>query len=165
VAAASTAWASRSPIPTSPTTSSGASSGVTSDALFTNGKNFFHIDFADGRKRLYYPWDLDAVFGGNAGSIYPNGGDTGYQTILGRPEFRSQYNSLILALTDPDTGPLSESNVHAFVDAIEPRLTDALVEDPNTDIDDPADVFDSLRKKTAERIAKVRDEAIADGTP
>jgi spore coat protein CotH len=140
----------------------GAVDAVTgnSDALFTNGKNFFHVDFADGRKRLYYPWDLDAVFGGNAGSIYPNGGDTGYQTILSRPGFRSQYNSLILGLTDPN-GPLSEANIQAFLDTVEPQLSQALAEDPNADFD-PEDVFESLRRKVSERIAKVRAEAAAD---
>lgn len=40
------------------------------DALFSHGKNYFFADFANGGKRRYFPWDLDAVFGGGNVNIY-----------------------------------------------------------------------------------------------
>jgi hypothetical protein len=107
-----------------------------SDALFTHGKNFKFVDFADAAgRRLYYPWDLDAVFRGADGNIYGSASgrkfsQSPYQSvILNHPAFRSQYNQILLGLVNA-SGPLAESKVHAFLDAAAAAVQPALNEDP-----------------------------------
>ena len=93
------------------------------DALFNHSKNYSFVDFADGRKRRYYPWDLDAVFRSTTAGIYGRLSSRGKLTqqpfelaILNHPTFREQYNAILISLTDP-SGPLAEANLHAFLDA------------------------------------------------
>ena len=76
------------------------------------------------------------------------------------PSFRATYNSIMLGMTDPATGPLSEANLHAFLNAVEPALTQALAEDPYQPIDAAAH-FASLRSWVSQRIAIVRALATA----
>ncbi|MCH8316047.1 MAG: CotH kinase family protein [Planctomycetes bacterium] len=125
-----------------------------SDAIFSHGKNFYFADFLSGLTRQYYPWDLDSTLGGGAidYDIYQTGSAYG-SIMLGVPEFRAQYSQI---LNDLICGPLSASSLVAFVDAIEPVLTEALANDPNNQIDGSiADHFDSLRNWLSDRVANV----------
>jgi hypothetical protein len=125
------------------------------DAIFSHGKNFTYADFASGRKRMYFPWDLDAVLGGNANSFYVT--SSGYGSLmLGIPQYRQLYSQI---MNDLLCGPLSEANVVAFIDAIEPVLTPHLAQDPNSEIDGSiADFFDNRRAWMVNRIANVRSQ-------
>lgn len=134
------------------------------DALFTHGKNFRHVDFDPSlaRPRLYYPWDLDGAITNVDAHIYGRQSgknrltQTAYEdVILNHPSFRAAYNSIMLGMTDPATGPLSEANLYAFLDAVEPGLTQALAEDPYQPIDAAAH-FAYLRAWVSQRIAIVR---------
>ena len=75
--------------------------------------------------------------------------------ILNHPDFRAQSNSILLRMTDPAAGPLSEANLHAFLNSIEPALTAPLAEDPYQPID-AASHFASLRQWVSDRISIVR---------
>jgi spore coat protein CotH len=138
------------------------------DALFTHGKNFRHVDFDTSlaRLRLYYPWDLDGAITNIDAHIYGRRQgnrltQTAYEdVILNHPVFRAQYNDIMLDMTDPATGPLSEANLHAFLNAVEPGLTQALAEDPYQPID-AASHFASLRNWVTQRITIVRALATA----
>jgi CotH kinase protein len=137
------------------------------DALFSHGKNYFFADFVNGLRR-YYPWDLDAVFTGQNVDIYGKRSgkrlvQTPFQSvILGNPTFRPQYRGIILGLTDPAAGPLSEPTVHAFLNSVEPLLSPALAADPYAGVPDPAGLFQSLRERVSARIASVRAQAAAE---
>ena len=140
------------------------------DALFSHGKNFFYADFAhSGLKRRYYPWDLDAVFRSTSGGIYGQVSrnrvtQTPYQRILlNHPGFRARYNAILAALV-AQGGPLSEANLHAFLDALEPVLSSALADDPFS-TEDPAAVFESLRTWISARVPNVLNQIAANGPP
>ena len=122
-----------------------------SDALFTHRKNCFFADFLNGT-RMYFPWDLDSALGNASPDIY--GDDTTYEIILlGNPTIRAQYSQI---MNDLICGPLSASSLVAFVDAIEPVLTEALENDANNQIEGSiADHFDSLRNYLSNRVANV----------
>jgi spore coat protein CotH len=139
------------------------------DALFTHGKNFRHVDFATplALKRLYYPWDLDGAITNVDAHIYGRQSgrnrftQTPYESvILNHPDFRVTYNSIMLGMTDPVTGPLSETNLHGFLDAVEPGLATALAEDPYQPIEATSH-FASLHDWVSQRIAIVRSLAQA----
>jgi hypothetical protein len=142
------------------------------DALFSHGKNYFFVDFLGGRKRMYYPWDLDAVFGGANANIYAkqSGGNGGKLTqsafqkvILNHPGFRARYNAIMLGLVN---GPISASNIHAFLDQVEPTLAQALAEDPYVQIGgDVGSHFDGLRQWVVERDANVRQQVANNNRP
>jgi hypothetical protein len=122
------------------------------DALLTKGKNFYFADFLGGALRMYFPWDRDSSLSGNAvnASIFPAGSD--YAALLNVPPFRAQYNRI---LEDLVCGPWSEASLLAFVDAVEPVLTNALAADANNQFGDPAERFDSLRAWLSARVAAV----------
>jgi hypothetical protein len=126
------------------------------DGLFTHdGKNHFFADFAPPTelKRVYFPWDLDT---GVSDVNFPISGSAGaYQTqILGHPWFRQWFLHLMSDLLD---GPLSTEALTAFLNELEPVLTPALLEDPNSSMEgDPAGHFQSLREWVTNRIANVR---------
>ena len=146
------------------------------DALLSHGKNFHFADFTDplgtgkDTRRLYFPWDLDAVFRSTpAASIY--GGKSGrkittspYQeVILRHPLFRAQFNQIMIDLLD---GPLSVANVHSFLSQAELALSDALAADPYPTSDgSAADQFQRLRQWVAARDANVRNQVTANGPP
>lgn len=137
-----------------------------SDALFSHGKNFKFVDFLDAAgRRMYYPWDLDAVFGGGDANIYGSASgrkfsQTPYQrVILNHPAFRVQYNGLILGLVDP-AGPLSETNIHAFLDAAAAVVQPALDTDPYVGAYRSGQ-FSALKTWISRRIPSVRAQAIA----
>lgn len=135
------------------------------DALLSHGKNYSFVDFSDGRKRRYYPWDLDAVFARVEGSIY--GKDSGrnkitqspFQSVLlNDPTFRAQYDAIMCGLTAAGTGPISEVAIDSFLDQLEPALSPSLDLDPYI-TESASDTFDGLRAFVAQRIVNVRTQA------
>ena len=137
------------------------------DALFSHGKNFFFADFNhSGLKRRYLPWDLDAVFRSTTASIYgkANGQrltQSPYQKILlNNPGIRSRYNAQLAAMVSGQ-GPLSEANLHAFLDALQPVLAPVLAEDPFL-TEDPAQSFAALKSWISLRIPNVLGQIAAD---
>jgi spore coat protein CotH len=144
--------------------------GDNPDALFSHGKNFFFADFDhSGLKRRYIPWDLDAVFRSTTASIYGKAGRRGvtqspYQSILlNHAGIRARYNAQLAALVAPG-GPLSEGNLHAFLDALEPVLAPAIDEDPYSG-GDAAATFDALKSWISARIPNVQAQIAANGPP
>jgi hypothetical protein len=97
------------------------------DGIFSHGKNFFFADFVSGRKRMYFPWDLDSAMGGNIPGLYATQGR--YGVILTIPEYRAQYSQI---MNDLLCGPFREANLHAFLNAVEPVLSPHLEADPNS---------------------------------
>lgn len=131
------------------------------DALFSHSKNYSFVDFNDGSKRRYFPWDLDAVFRSTTAGIY--GSISGKNKIvqhpyelfiLNHPTFRVQYNTTMLALTDP-SGPLAEANLHAFLDAAKLAVQPALDADPYVGAFRSGE-FDRLKSWISARIPNVR---------
>jgi hypothetical protein len=130
------------------------------------------VDFIDpantGRdtRRLYFPWDLDAIFRSTSASIYGNKSGrrvvtSPYQeVILQHPVFRAQYNQIMLELLN---GPMSVANVHLFLNEAEAVLATALANDPYPT--DEAEVFVRLRQWTAARDANVRSQVATNGPP
>jgi len=139
------------------------------DALFSHGKNFKFADFAHGGlERRYYPWDLDAVFRVTTSSIYGTESrrgvkQTDYERILlDHPTYRAEYNAIVTNLFSVG-GPLSESEQHAFLDALEPVLAPAIADDPY--LGDSAGAFAALERWISTRIANVLAQAAANGPP
>ncbi len=145
------------------------------DALLSHGKNFQFVDFIDPNntgkdiRRLYFPWDLDAVFRSTTGSIYASGSGrkvspSPYQeVILRHPTFRAQYNQIMLDLLN---GSLSVANVQAFLTQAESVISPVLANDPfPTTAAAPADEFNQLRAWVAARDAHVRTQLAANGPP
>ncbi len=140
------------------------------DALFTHGKNFSFVDFADvTKRRMYYPWDMDAVFRTVESNIYASGStrklsQTPYQSvILNHPVFRQQYNAIMLSLIDP-SGPLAEAKLHAFLDAAETAVQPALDEDPYAGQFRSGE-FARLKSWISSRIPTVRAQVSANNKP
>lgn len=132
------------------------------DSLFTHERNSHFLDFsvADGRKRMYFPWDVDAANFQTSTTIF--GTSTGYQQlILGNPVFRQRYRQIMCDLL---AGPLAEANLLALIDRIEPVLVQAVAGDPynqlgtNT-VEDVASEFDQIRQKLIDRAANIRMQA------
>jgi CotH kinase protein len=136
------------------------------DALFSHGKNFQFVDFIDPNntgkdtRRLYFPWDLDAVFRSTSGDIYASGSGrkaspSPYQeVILRHPVFRAQYNQIMLDLLN---GPLTVGNIHTFLNQAEATISSALANDPfPTTASSPAEEFAQLRAWVAARDVNVR---------
>jgi hypothetical protein len=138
------------------------------DALFSHGKNFSFADFYhSGLKRHYYPWDLDAVFRKTDASIYGELSRSGrvsqsaYQSvILNHPDYRAQYNAILLGLTDPDVGPVSEEAIHAFLDQVLLTVGPAVADDPYS-LEDAEATIARLKSWISARIAHVRAQASA----
>src|SRR5688500_16111357 len=143
---------------------------VNDDSLCRHGHNFQYADWAAdvGRTRMYFPWDLDQVFGKTSANVYANGGGrkpsiNAYQdVILRHPTIRAQYNGILTALLE---GPLSEASVHAFLDALEPVLANALDTDPYPTVFGAAAKFDQLRSWVSERIPIIRAQVAANNNP
>lgn len=132
------------------------------DCLFTHERNSHFLDFGlmDGRKRMYFPWDVDASNFQTNTTIY--GSSTGYQQmIFGNPVLRERYRVIMCNLIN---GPLAASNLVALVDRVEPVLLEAIAADPynkmgtNT-IEGVSAEFDDLRQKLIARVAGVRAQA------
>jgi hypothetical protein len=114
------------------------------DAIFSHGKNFYFADYLAGQ-RLHFPWDLDAALGGGSMNADIYAAQSAYSEILlGVPEFRAEYSRI---LNDLVCGPFEEARLHAFLDALEPVLSDALAADPNNQLDGtPVSEFFEARK-------------------
>jgi hypothetical protein len=85
------------------------------------------------------PGDLDAAITNVDAHLYgrQSGRNRFVQTpyesvILNHPDYRAMYNSILMGMTDPSTGTLSEANLHAFLGSVEPVLAQALAEDPTS---------------------------------
>jgi len=126
------------------------------DGLFThNGKNSFAVDFLPSaqRRRLYFPWDLDATATSQTFNIYDGGPGNAnshvYQRqILDHYWFRQVYRHTFTDLLD---GPLSTGAITDFLNRLEPILGPCLAEDPNA-----GDSFESVRQYFTNRVANVR---------
>lgn len=134
------------------------------DSLFTHERNSHFLDFGlfdpEGRKRMYFPWDVDASNFRTDTTIY--GSSTGYQQLIfGNLVLRERYRQIMCALVN---GPLNEANLVALIDRIEPVLTQAVANDPynklgtNT-VEGVSGYFDELRQKLVARAANVRMQA------
>ena len=145
------------------------------DALLSHGKNFQFVDFIDPNntgkdtRRLYFPWDLDAVFRSTTGNIYASGSGrkvapSPYQeVILRHPVFRAQYNQIMVDLLN---GPLSVANVQTFLNQAEAVISSALANDPFPTTDgSQADEFARLRAWVAARDVNVRGQLSVNGPP
>ena len=145
------------------------------DALLSHGKNFQFVDFIDPNntgkdtRRLYFPWDQDAVFRSTTGNIYASGSGrkvapSPYQeVILRHPLFRAQYNQIMLDLLN---GPMSVANVQNFLNQAEAVISSALANDPFPTTDgSPSQEFDQLRAWVAARDVNVRSQLSANGPP
>ncbi len=159
------------------------------DSLFSTYHNARFFDFnlinpLETRRRMYFSWDHDLVMQGIGRDIYEKaGGPTVWQqTILGNETFRTQYNQILKDLT---AGPLSQANIHAFLDMIETDMYDpnepsdpnalvnALAADPYNQFDNPGvagvqERFNQIRTWISDRTANVQaqveqDEANLDG--
>jgi hypothetical protein len=127
---------------------------------------FSLVDFTDPNnagkdtRRLYFPWDLDAVFRSTTGSIYASVSGrkvapSTYQEVIRRyPTFRAKYNQIMLNLVN---SPLSVANVQAFLTQAEAVISSALANDPFPTTDSsPVDEFNRLRVWVAARDVNVR---------
>lgn len=112
------------------------------DELFNHGKNCYFADFLTDKKRMYFPWDLDSSRSGGHDEIIPEGSP--YADILmAVPEYYDQY---VRTINDLLNGPLSLQNQLQFLNQLEPVLTDALENDPNSKIEESvASHFDGIR--------------------
>lgn len=124
------------------------------DGLFTHsGKNSFAADFnpPDLRRRLYFPWDMDASIKQGSSQIYGNGA---YQTqILAHPWFSRIYEHTFHELL---SGKLSEAELHAFLDQLEAVLGPVLDSDPYAaPAEGAANAFAALRDWATVRSASV----------
>jgi hypothetical protein len=129
------------------------------DAIFSHGKNFYFADFLSGApRRLHFPWDLDSAMGGGAVNedIYATGSAYS-QILLAVPQFRAQYSQI---LNDLVCGPFQESQLNAFIDALEPVLSAALEADPNNQLggQSVAEFFDNRRSWITQRLVSVRSQ-------
>lgn len=143
------------------------------DALFSHGKNFKFIDFQSAytligfngdKRRLYLPWDLDAVFGRTDYPIYGQPGgrnkiaQSPYQSIiLNHPDYRVQYNQVMVGLLD---GPLNPVTVGLRLDEWKAAVDEALQSDPYETYGNHMN-FDDL-KGWIERRAPVVRQLVAD---
>ncbi|MBN1669767.1 MAG: lamin tail domain-containing protein [Kiritimatiellae bacterium] len=123
------------------------------DGLVTHsGKNSFAVDFEPPypRRRMYWPWDMDAAIRQGAMSIY---GSEPYQVqILGQPWFKQVYEAIFRGLL---AGPYSEQNLTNVINAIEAGTAAYFDEDPYVYGGGVAGAFDSLRSWAATRAANV----------
>ena len=131
------------------------------DSLFTHSRNSHFLDFnldnpSETRKRMYFPWDVDASLKSTSFDIYQMS-DEYPALIFGNLTFKAQYDQILIDLL---TGPLSEANIHAFIDSIEPVLTAAVAADAGNQLDTPgeagvAEEFDNIRNWFSDRIDNV----------
>lgn len=132
------------------------------DELLNKGKNFFFADFdldTEDGKRLYFPWDLDAVLQNTTASIYvtKTGKMAAYQKyIINSPAFHDQYNQVMLDLLN---GPLAVEPCNAFLTELEQALTPSILEDPLSNLGStPGEIagnVDKMRNWMRDRHANV----------
>jgi hypothetical protein len=127
------------------------------DSLFSHSRNSHFLDFnldnpSETRKRMYIPWDLDASLQSTSSDIYQMNEE--YPALIfGNPTFKAQYDQILIDLL---TGPLSEVNIHSFINSIEPVLTAAVAADAGNRLGGSvAEEFDSIRNWFSDRISNV----------
>jgi hypothetical protein len=127
------------------------------DAIFSHGKNFYFADYLTLGPRLHFPWDLDSALSGGGANSNVYAEQSAYSSILlSVPEFRAQYSQI---LNDLLCGPINEADLHAFLDALEPVLSEALAADPNNQIGkNVAEFFESRKSWFSQRIAAVKSQ-------
>ena len=136
-----------------------------SDCLFSHGQEAYFHDFylpdpCETRKRMYFPWDNDGITRSLDWDIYHSKTSIAYsEVILNKPVFRAQYNQIMRDLLK---GPLSETNIHDFLNSVEPVLTSAIEADPwamsevtGKGYSTVAELFDGLRSWISQRISNV----------
>ena len=136
-----------------------------SDCLFSHGQEAYFHDFNllepfETRRRMYFPWDNDGITRSLDWDIYYSTGPITYsEVILKKPIFRAQYNQIMKDLLN---GPLSETNIHDFLNNVEPVLTPAIEADPwamsevtGKGYSTVAELFDGLRSWISQRITNV----------
>jgi hypothetical protein len=143
------------------------------DSLTDHYQNAYFIDFnlndpCETRKRMYIPWDMDAVMNSLDWDIYDRaGGPTTWQDVfLDSPTYRPQFNQI---LKDLMTTVLNRPNIHSFLDIMLPVLHDATAADPYNQFDDLGPELDSVNEhfkniKTwySDRIINVLDQLFWD---
>ena len=131
-----------------------------SDPLFENSNNTYFYDpninepNLAGKKRLYLPWDVDASFKAFTRTIYYTG-SIWSTTLLDIPVFHSQYNQIMRDLLD---GPLTEENIYAFLDTIQPVIAHAISVDPYDKVASASAQIATLKTWFSNRIDNVRNQ-------
>jgi hypothetical protein len=134
------------------------------DGLWNHSQNAYFADFLGGRKRMYFPHDLDSVLARTFTQAYP-AGDAYADSLLTISSFRAQYT---LIMDDLLSGPLAEGGLVTLLDDMEILLTQALEADPNNQIPEGETVedrFDELRSWVPDRIAEVLGQLDYTGVP
>ena len=135
-----------------------------SDPLFEASNNTYFWDpninepNLIGKKRLYFPWDVDASFKAYTRDIYYTGSSWA-NLLLDIPVFRSQYNQIMRDLL---AGPLTEENIYALLDTIEPVIAHAISVDPYDKVGDAATQIDTLKTWFSNRIINVHNQVYFD---
>jgi len=135
-----------------------------SDPLFESSNNTYFWDpninepNLAGKKRLYFPWDVDASFKAYTRDIYYTGSSWA-NLLLDIPVFRSQYNQIMRDLL---AGPLTEENIYALLDTIEPVIAHAISVDPYDKVGDAATQIDTLKTWFSNRIINVHNQVYFD---
>jgi len=145
------------------------------DALFSHYNNAYFFDFnlydiGETRKRMYFAWDQDSIMNSIDWNLYRRGGgETMWQRlILGCQPFHMQFNQITKALL---TGPLSEVNIHAFLDDINtPEIRAAVGADQFNNLDGPGEFgvierFGQIEQWYSDRIANSLDQVLWDEPP
>jgi hypothetical protein len=125
------------------------------DAIFSHAKNFYFVDYLSGAPRLHLPWDLDSALGKRMTRSDVYAPESAYSDILlSVPQFRAQYTKI---LKDLMCGPFQETALHAFLDALEPVIADAVAADPNNQIGGSVSgYFDGRKQWFSERLQAVK---------
>jgi hypothetical protein len=133
------------------------------DELFNKDKNAFYADYLSSytMKRLYFPWDLDAVIRQTDIDIYESGKAKKpgpYQeTILNDPEFRERYNFIMNELVCESS--VFVGRLKAILNEVESILVPLLEADLNYNLrEDPSERFNKLRSWLDERVLNVQSQ-------
>ncbi|MFT5291650.1 MAG: hypothetical protein ACI8QC_003134 [Planctomycetota bacterium] len=113
------------------------------DSLFSKGKNTMFADFSTGRKREYYPWDLDSVLTQQNHNIF-NPGKHYADLIYAVPVYRAQFKQI---LGDLLAGPMHPTEMHSFLDSMETLLAPRLLQDANNKIGTAQDIAQHFQQK------------------
>ncbi|MHC4122071.1 MAG: CotH kinase family protein [Planctomycetota bacterium] len=145
------------------------------DSLFSHYQNTYFLDFNlddpnESRKRMYLPWDMDATMTSIDWDIYDRTDSVTWQDVfLDSPTYRPQFNQIMTDLMDVS---LTRSNIHSFLNMMEPILHDALLADPYNQFDvvDPGldqitEHFNKIKMWYSDRIVNVLDQLWWDEPP
>ncbi|MHC4758235.1 MAG: CotH kinase family protein [Planctomycetota bacterium] len=139
------------------------------DSLFSHYQNTYFIDFnlnepGETRKRMYLPWDVDAIMNNLDMDIYDreNGSTTWQDVFLDSPTYRPQYNQIFKDLMETT---FTRSNIHSFMDMMLPILHDDLATDSynqfdvlEPDLDQVNEHFKKIKTWYSDRIVNILDQ-------